>query len=94
MLMAAPTTVTRFMDAKRRESEYAGRQMMGQKPPKSATDQILPTPHNLNPTVNARQVEKDDHDRQMMREVATESFHAKKKAAVDRKEQRNQTKHD
>ena len=62
--MCAPNKVTRFTDAKHRESEYCGRPALDEKKKKSAYDMIPKTPHSLDVTTNAEDEEKRAKDRQ------------------------------
>ena len=56
-LMTAPTQVTMYCDANHKQSEYAGRPTVGEKPKRSAIDSIPAVPYSINPTVNAHAVE-------------------------------------
>lgn len=88
--MSAPTYVTKYCDAKHRESEYNGRPAVGQKPPKSAASQIPGTPHSLNLTLNAWVEERAARDRDMRKEVAVQSFNSKYQARVERRGKRQE----
>ena len=51
--MSAPTLVTLYMDAKHKESEYAGRPHIGEKEKHSTDEQIPKVKYNVNATTNA-----------------------------------------
>ena len=62
--MCAPNKVTRYCDAKHRETEYSGRPVADEKKKKSAYDMIPVTPHSLDVTLNADEEERRARDRQ------------------------------
>lgn len=80
-LMTAPTQVTMYCDANHKQSEYAGRPTVGEKPKRSAVDAIPGVPFSLNPTANAKKVEKDRRDRH---EIVQGKLAAYQKKHVDK----------
>jgi len=52
-LSTAPTQITMFCEAKKRQSEYAGRPHLGQTEKKDIAATIPGIPFSVNPTCNA-----------------------------------------
>lgn len=80
--MCAPNKVTRFTDAKHRESEYSGRPTQENVPKKTAYDMVPVTPHSLDVTLNAEDEERRARERQKKKEIVAESFAARLQAKV------------
>lgn len=68
-----------YCDAKHKLSEYAGRPTVGEKPKRSAVDQIPCVPYSLQPTINAKEVEEDRRNRAVIMEHKIKAYQKKQK---------------
>jgi hypothetical protein len=82
-----------YCDAKKRESEYAGRPHLGQTEKKDIRDAIPKVPFSINPSENAHNEEYLAHQAFDRKQKVVESFNSKLRAKVERRQQRKEKRY-